>query len=206
MVVSKEEADKELSYRREDWLKMDGAELGARCLDHLEELERQRCLSSNISGTVASRMKDSKSIAAEITKALIEKITTVGDVYSLRTENYSLREELEEFKRKEKTQNLEIAALRKMISNLEKEVRSLKEGFGPFSTKPLSASKLTSIKRQRTPEKETGKVGEKRTALQRSPRAESRMPDTLASSTPGYSTDDAYMQRFDWPTGSEASS
>lgn len=83
VIVSKEEADRELTYRREDWLKLDGAELGARCLDYLEELERQRCLSSNLSGTVTGRMKNSKSIATEITKALIEKITTVGDVYSL---------------------------------------------------------------------------------------------------------------------------
>lgn len=45
-------------------------------------------------------MKDSKHIATEITKTLIEKLTTVGDVYGLRNENFSLKEEIGELKRK----------------------------------------------------------------------------------------------------------
>jgi len=47
--VTKEEAEKEMSYSREDWLKMDPAALGERCLAHLMELKQQRSC-SNISG------------------------------------------------------------------------------------------------------------------------------------------------------------
>jgi len=60
---------------RQDWLDMDLAALGARCLDHLAELEQQRARCSNISGRVAGRMKDSKAIATEIVKAMTEKLT-----------------------------------------------------------------------------------------------------------------------------------
>lgn len=80
IIVSKDEAEKELQYTRKAWLDMDPAALGERCLEHLAELDRQRSLCSNISGIVAGRMKDSGIIASEITRAMIEKLTTVGDV------------------------------------------------------------------------------------------------------------------------------
>lgn len=41
-VVTKDEADIELGYTREKWMEMAPAALGARCLEHLAELERQR--------------------------------------------------------------------------------------------------------------------------------------------------------------------
>lgn len=94
-----------------------------------------------------------------------------------------------------------------MISNLEREVRSLKDGFSPFQPTPSSVGKLT--KRQRNPEGKSGKLKEKRIALQRSPRAEgaAKMSEALANSTPGCSIDETYMRRFDWPkTGSKTSS
>jgi len=119
-IVTKDEAEKEIQYTRAMWLKMDAAALGARCLDHLNELELQRSRCSNISGQVAGRMKDSKFIATKITKALIEKLTTVGDVYGLRNEDFSLKEEIEELKRKDQAQSAEIENLRKMISCLER--------------------------------------------------------------------------------------
>lgn len=122
--VTKDEAEKELQFSREDWLKMDPAALGERCFAHLTELELQRSRCSNISGRVAGRMKESRIIASEIIKAMIEKLTTVGDVFSLKNENFSLKEELNELKRREKTQSKEIDSLRRMISNLEREVRS----------------------------------------------------------------------------------
>lgn len=77
--VTKNEAEKKLQYTREDWLRIDPAALGERCLEHLE-LKQQRARCSNISGRVAGRMKESKQIATEITKAMIEKLTTVGEL------------------------------------------------------------------------------------------------------------------------------
>lgn len=57
---------------------MDPAALGERCLTHLAELEQQRSRCSNISGRVVGWMKENRVIASEITKAMIEKLTTVG--------------------------------------------------------------------------------------------------------------------------------
>jgi len=91
ITVTKEEAERELQYSRENWLDMDPAALGARCLDHLNEIENQRSRCSNISGRVAGRMKDSKRIAAEITKAMIERLTCAGDTFLLKNENCSER-------------------------------------------------------------------------------------------------------------------
>lgn len=133
---------------------MDPAALGERCLTHLAELEQQRSRCSNISGRVAGRMKESKLIASEITKAMIEKLTTVGDVFSLRNENFTLKEELSELKRREQAQNNEILNLRKMMANLEREVRSLKEGFGPFPVARMEHS----LQADMTPDEDTEEV------------------------------------------------
>lgn len=163
IVVSKESAERELQFSREKWLKMDPATLGGRLLDHLTELEYQRSRCSNISGRVAGRMKDSKFIATEITKAMIKKLTTVGDVFTLRNENFSLKEELNKIERKEQAQNKEIQDLRKMISNLEREVRSLKEGFGPFPT----VSTISSPRQKRTKTVKKSLISEKKTEERR---------------------------------------
>lgn len=96
--VTKEEAEKELQYSRENWLRMNPAALGERYLAHLTELEQQRSRCSNISGRVAGRMKESRQIATEITMAIIRKLITVSDVFSLRNENFSLKQEFNEIK------------------------------------------------------------------------------------------------------------
>lgn len=199
--VTKDEAEKELQFSREDWLKMDPA-LGERCLAHLTELEQQRSRCSNISGRVAGRMKESRIIASEISKAMIEKLTTVGDVFSLKNENFSLKEELNELKRREKAQSKEIDSLRRMISNLEREVvgRSLKDGFGPFP-----ALKKTS-RRSSTPEKKSEKRRGKITAnLPMQEVASMDMEvEPLESNTPGCSKNDEYMNReVTWPEGKD---
>jgi len=191
---------------------MDGAALGARCLDHLSELDKQRSLCSNFSGQVAGRMKDSRIIATEITKALIEKLMTVGDVYSLRNENFSLKEEVNELKRKEQTQNKEIETLRKMISNLEREVRSLKEGFGPFSASmpPSVQTVVAKTRKAKTPDKQTeSRRGDKAASSYRQQEATHQMMEVEYSSgsTPGCSLDEEYMnRRVDWPSGKGTSS
>jgi len=207
--VSKEDAEKELQYTRNDWLDMDPAVLGGRCIDHLAELDRQRSLCSNISGIVAGRMKDSGRIATEITKALIEKLTTVGDVITLKNENFSLKEELGEIKRREKAQNEEILTLRKMISNLEREVRSLKEGFGPFpaSVPSLIQPELKMPKRLFTPEKRYEKKRKEDTmpSLHQQEVCPNMEVEPLLSDTPGCSTDAEYMDRkADWPQGRDS--
>lgn len=201
--VTKEEAEKELQHDREDWLKMDPAALGERCLAHLTELELQRSRCSNISGRVASRMKESRQIATEITKAMIEKLTTVGDVFSLRNKNFSLKQELSEIKRREQAQNKEISSLRKLVANLEREVRSLKEGFGPFP--PLK----TAAKESPTPLKKTDKKRRKgsssplplQSTAQRQNTEDVGMDIEPLLSTSDCSTNEEYMNRKEWPNG-----
>lgn len=58
VIVAMEEAERELQLTRDDWLKMDPAVLGERCLAHLAELEQQKSRCTNISGRVAGRMKE----------------------------------------------------------------------------------------------------------------------------------------------------
>jgi len=102
-------------------------------------------------------MKESRQIATEITMAMIEKLTTVGDVFSLRNEN-SLKQELNEIKRRGQVQNKEIDSLRKLVANLEREVMSLKEGFGPYPSVKIATQKLP------TPSKKIEKKKEKDSA------------------------------------------
>jgi len=139
-IVDEEEVKKERCYDRDEWLKMEPAVMGARCLDHLTELERQRSLCSNISGIVAGKMKQSNEIVTAITQVFISKLASSGDVYTLRNENVALKAELSDLKYKDEAQAKEIEALRKMVISLEREVRSLKEGFGPFPAVASSSS------------------------------------------------------------------
>lgn len=213
IIVTKEEAEKELQFCREDWLRMDPAALGERCLAHLAELEQQRSRCSNISGRVAGRMKESKQIATEITKAMIEKLITVGDVFTLRNENFSLKEELSELKRRERAQSEEIQNLRKMMSNLEREVRSLKEGHGPFP--PMKKPHLLHKdipRKSTTPPKEKVEVIRRKgilyspPVLQQASQVEMEV-EPLLSNTHGCSTDKSYMNReVQWPNGSDTTS
>lgn len=48
-------------------------------------------------------MKDGKEIATNIIKALVKKLTTMGDTFGLKNENYRLKEDLMELKRKDET-------------------------------------------------------------------------------------------------------
>lgn len=203
-IVSKDETEQELRYTREKWLQMDGAALGSRCLDYLAELDRQRSLCSNLSGQVNGWIKDTGLIASEITKALIEKLMTVGDVYGLKNENFSLKEEVNELKRKEQAQSKEMISLRKTISQLEREVRSLKEGIGPFVAMTPPQSSLAHKKPKLT-ERKSGKQREReRESLTRDSSREVPMEtELLMSGTQGCSTDMNYMQRKDDWQGEE---
>lgn len=222
-VVTKDETEKELRYSREDWLNLDGADLGSRCLDYLAELDRQRGLCGNLSGQVAGRMKDSRLVAVEITKALIEKITVDGDVYGLRNENFSLREEINELRRKEQAQCKEIDSLRKTISNLERDVRSMKEGFVPFSMSGPPPAKQRIMKKQKSPEKKFERERERElTPKEREREIKSREKDItlkrqsvnvsdamdvepLVSNIPGCSTDDQFTtKRMEWSDGADS--
>lgn len=190
---------------------MEPAALGARCLDHLNEIENQRSRCSNISGRVAGRMKDSKRIAAEITKAMVERLTCAGDVFSLKNENFALREELEEVKRKEQALSKEILSLRKMITELQREIKSLKEGFGPFpamgSGTPPPHRSLKIVKTLPLYEKRLeGKDKENILSLTRPEVTESSMEvEPLVSNIPGCSLDKDYMKRdIGWPKGDKS--
>lgn len=145
---------------------------------------------------------------------MIEKLTTVGDVFTLRNENFSLKEELNEIKRKEQAQNKEIQDLRKMISNLEREVRSLKDGFGPFPT----ASTISSPRQKRTKAVKKSSIPERKTEERRgldSPLPTQQQEETgfamevepLFSDIPGCSTDIGYMNRdLEWSHGEDTTS
>lgn len=138
----------ETGYSRETWLKMDGTKLDARCLDYLVEVERQRLLCGKLSGRVDGMIKSCVIVASEITRAIVEKVETTGDVMYLK--NQELTEELKESKRREEGQDKEIYELRNAVANLEKEVRALKEGWGPYPAinpaPPPSTKKTTFTK------------------------------------------------------------
>jgi len=133
---------------RQEWLDMDPAALGSRCLDHLAEIEQQRKCSGNLSGIVSGRIKDSNAVAVQIVKAMIEKLTYAGNGFTLKNENFALKEEMEELKRKERAQNTEILELRKMIVNLQRDMKLLKEGYGPYQAATISDSSPTSRKKE----------------------------------------------------------
>lgn len=50
----------------------------------------------------------------------------------LKNQNFQLREELAEVRRKADRQEKEIEELRRMVTELGKQVNALKEGCGPF--------------------------------------------------------------------------
>lgn len=211
IIITKEEAERDLQMSRQNWLDMDSAALGARCLDHLAELEQQRARCSNISGRVAGRMKDGKIVITEMVKAMIEKLTCVGDTFALKNENYALKEELSEIRRKEQAQSKEILSSRNMIINLQREVKSLKEGFGPFSAVvPDTSSRQENIKivkKQLSSERKLDKQEKKDIpsfpSVQDVAGSEMEM-EPLIGNTSGCSTNADYMNRdLSWPADKE---
>lgn len=126
---------------------------------------------------------------------------------------HTLKEELNELKRKDRAQSTEIDSLRKMISNLEREVRSLKEGFGPFPSSKKIARDSPATSRKRTPEtkrpdkrKDNRKVKDPMvTSQQEEASAELDMDiDPIVGNTPGCSKDEIYMNRNNsWPKGKD---
>lgn len=131
-VVNRDRVDLELGYTREKWLQMSSVDLGAVCLDHLAEIERQRYTCGNLSGRIDGMIKDCGAVATNIIGALTEKLEAVGDVPYLKAQNFKLREELAEARRKIDRQENEIRDLRKGMLMLEREVNALKEGNGPY--------------------------------------------------------------------------
>lgn len=149
-------------------------------------------------------MKESKQIATEITKAMIEKLTTVGDVFTLKNENYALKEELNELKRRKQAQGREIESLRKLVTTLEREVRSLKEGIGPLPA-VKKVSKKPSPLSKRTEERKNS------SSLSLQQDMQHNDMDVEPLSTPGCSADQDYMNRdtnrgTDWPRGRDTTS
>ncbi|GAB1869618.1 Reverse transcriptase [Camponotus japonicus] len=216
IIVSKEEAERDLQVSRQEWLDMDPAALGAKCLDHLAELDQQRARCSNISGRVAGRIKDSRIVAAEIVKAMVEKLTSTGDVFALKNENCALKEELSNIKHREEAQNKEIDSLRKLINNLQREVRSLKEGLGPYAaTTKASPKRIKSPKEDKKKEVPAKKADKQATKDLSSPTMYS-VPvqetsyadmdvEPLVGNTPGCSNNEKYMNRDQgWPEGAES--
>lgn len=199
--VSKERAKLELGYFREHWVKMSGPELGAICIDHLTEMERQRYLCNNLNGEISGMMKNCGAVAKNIVGALIEKLESEGDASYLKIQNMKLREDLSEAKRKMDKQELEIGKLRKDMIRLERELNNLKEGGGPYRRQAeivrMDVSDINTLKKDMEPF---------------SRRQPSSKPDirgrsaSLVASLPGSSLERNREEgHVDWPAvGSEA--
>lgn len=97
-----------------------------------------------------------------------------------------------------------------MISNLEREVRSLKEGFGPFPSMmpPSTQPESKTPKRLSTPEKRHEKERREKDILPSSQQQEECLDmeiEPLLNNTPGCSTNEEYMnRRMDWPQGGDS--
>lgn len=130
-IVSRDKLDLEKGFMRDKWLRMSGAELGAACLDHLYEMERQRHLCGNLSGRTSGMLKDCNATAVNIIGALVEKLESNGDSTYLKSQNLQLRD-LTEARRKIERQEKEITDLRNATISLEIEVNALKEGREPY--------------------------------------------------------------------------
>lgn len=123
----------------------------------------------------------------------------------------ALREELEEIKRKEQAQGKEIVSLRKMIIKLQREIRSLKEGFGPYpvmesgpppTQKSLKIVKMSPMVERKLEGKDKGNIP----SLTRLEATESSMEvEPLVGNTPGCTLDEEYMERDKgWPSGNKS--
>lgn len=140
-MVSKDTTRVELGMSTDDWLSMDVSSLGSRTLDNLLELDRQRRLCGHISGHVAGRMKDCKEVVSRITRALVEKLEASGDVVGLNANNLKLTEEVRSLKRRLAAKEKERDEMMRLITELQREVRALKSGMGPFPARqPLPGS------------------------------------------------------------------
>lgn len=197
--VSKLETEKEINYTLNEWINMDNAELGARCINYISEFDRQESLCNNINGIIAGRMKDNAAIATLITKALITKLTSTGDMYTVRNENQEFKDEISKLKQKDSAQTKEINALRGMVINLQREVRSLKEGLGPFPATVTSIPKLDkAVKTSKTPVDKKEKAVTPQ--LYRADKHQQMDVEPLTSYTP-----ETHMDRNeDWPQGEDA--
>lgn len=196
-IVSRDKVDLEIGYTREKWLKMSGAELGAACLDHLAEMERQRYLCSNISGRIAGMLKDCRATTVNIVGAMVEKLEATGDVVHLKTQNLQLREDLAVARRKTDRQEKEINDLRRAIIRLEGEVNALKEGCGPYVQSQV-------VPKDRKEDNILNK--EEKQQIQQTKQSKYANADYNPYSTPGCSTDMDYVHRKEieddqWPHG-----
>lgn len=73
-IIPRDRVDLELCFSRDKWLKMSSSELGAACLDHLAEIEKQRLLCGNLSSRTDGMLKDCGAAAKNIIGALVEKL------------------------------------------------------------------------------------------------------------------------------------
>lgn len=200
-VVPKCVVDLELAYSRQQWIDMDASELGARCLDHLAELDRQRRRCGNLSGDVTGSFKKGNIVVTEIVKAFIERLFLDGDVSALKVENHSLKEEVAALQRKEAAQRKVIEDLTRIVVSLQKDVKALKEGHGPYpAMSPLSLQTESTV-RLKSLEKRTERIREKgvrTSSLTPKPAdvtAAAMEVDAPTEATPGCSGGDTHVHR-----------
>ncbi|KMQ90053.1 reverse transcriptase, partial [Lasius niger] len=153
-------------FSREDLLGMGASNLGYRGLDYVSEVDSMRASSTNL--------------------ALVEKVETTGDVSHLRLRNQELTDELKESKKRESRMQKEIDDLQSAITDLRREVRTLKDG-GSFSIQERKDHVFSADKVHRS-------------------KLESVTNELHSGGTPGCSGDSVYMTRdVDWCTDSGVS-
>lgn len=147
---------------------------------------------------------------------MVEKVTSTGDVFALKNENCALKEELSNIKHREEAQNKEIQSLRKLVNNLQREVRSLEEGLGPYvATTKVSPKRIKSPKWDKKKEV-SAKKADKQVAKDLSSPTMYSVPvqemsytsmevEPLIDNTPGCSKNEKYMNRDQgWPDDAES--
>lgn len=142
-------------------------------------------------------LKDCGAAAKNIIGALVEKLEESGDVTYLKVQNFQLREELAEARRKADRQKREMNDLRKTVIRLEKTINALKEGCGPFSRQP------TDVLRDKELNKRSLDIRSEKNYQRRNKANTYSKIDIEIGSTPGCSSDKVYMQRSEeeWPLG-----
>lgn len=111
-------------------------------------------------------------------------------------QNFQLREELAEARRKADRQKREMNDLRKTVIRLEKMINALKEGCCPFS-------QPTDVLRDKELNKRSLDIRSEKNYQRRNKANTYSKIDTEIGYTPGCSSDKVYMQRSEeeWPLG-----
>lgn len=140
--------------------KTEAAKLGTKGLEWLDEVDRLRAKSGNLSGKVSGQMKQKVYKAKELIRTLVGRVDTVGDPTYLRAKNTELTAQLKAAKRRENEQRDEIDEQRKEIKELKKAVRELQYEVRTLKGKANNEGKAMKSQEERKESKVRDKVHE----------------------------------------------